>query len=46
MRKDDYFDKKQARKQADKARTRDQQNIEKRTHKWVRTQYGMKLVKQ
>lgn len=39
------FDRKQALKQRDKARNRDKDRLAKKTHKWVRTQHGMKLVR-
>lgn len=39
------FERKQALKQRDKARSRDSERIVNRTHKWVRTQHGMKLIK-
>lgn len=39
------FDRKYALKQQDKARTRDKDKVEKKTHKWVKTQNGMKLIR-
>jgi len=45
MTKDNHFDRKQAKENAKKARLNERDKLESKTHKWVRTQHGKKLVK-